>query len=656
MKYTQNYKFKKPDLQDVRNIKDINDTTDLIDATLKKVEDENKRIDTDNKSLNATFNNLLINAGNSNAEIVDMRTDKNGTNYPTAGDRLDAINSSLDDNAKYIDENAKLVTQYGFKNDGLTENSQFQSILLDALDNENVGVIKFPKGVYKFDNSLVFKNLKNVTIQGDGSILRKTNKSFLNQSLFRFENCENVVIEGITIEGISDYVTDGDDGIIAYGCKTVKINKCVFKNLGDAAVRVTGFNLNNDLINSYNFMFCNNYVENCRQTSTSFTGAKSIVFTDNIFHNIWGSVKFGTRIPSEFLIIANNILYNDTLNVSTIGISVSNYSNFTVKNNTIKNAGKGISIYFNSVDSTQKKIAENINLSDNIIDGFSTNAIEIQNLGENNYNGINGLIVESNQMTQGNQLNAEDIDPNVPISNGLYIGALFVENLIVKNNIFKNLKSCGITLISGNYDTNSYTKNINISNNSFSHMTKFCILIKQRSVLSIKNAIISDNIAIDNINDFIKFTNHTTVTSPILEESIVKHNIATVFNTYMNGGKFLKCLIEGNKFKSLTLDSTSQPCIVNVDSCKIKNNEFTAENAKRCFAGNPSINCIYEKNNFIGDVVNIQISDFDIIITLPPAGSTYRGKVFTILSDNGDGTFICKKNLNGVYEWKQMDI
>ena len=90
MKFTKWFNFKKPDPLDTVNINDLNDSFDMIDEKLKETENENK-------NLSSTFKELIINAGNSNAEIVDARVDKNnGNKFEKIGDRLDAHSAQLE--------------------------------------------------------------------------------------------------------------------------------------------------------------------------------------------------------------------------------------------------------------------------------------------------------------------------------------------------------------------------------------------------------------------------------------------------------------------------------------------------------------------------------------------------------------------------------
>lgn len=75
--------------------KDVREAiADGIEAINTEVEDTTERQD----DLEATFGNLIINAGNSNAELVAARHDNiNNINHNTLGARMDAVSSSLAD-------------------------------------------------------------------------------------------------------------------------------------------------------------------------------------------------------------------------------------------------------------------------------------------------------------------------------------------------------------------------------------------------------------------------------------------------------------------------------------------------------------------------------------------------------------------------------
>jgi lysophospholipase L1-like esterase len=89
MKYTENYNFKKPEATDTVNIDDLNENFAMIDEKLKETQDSNT-------NLEATFQQLIINAGSSNAEIVAGRHDNvTGETHASLPVRLDKFSAEL---------------------------------------------------------------------------------------------------------------------------------------------------------------------------------------------------------------------------------------------------------------------------------------------------------------------------------------------------------------------------------------------------------------------------------------------------------------------------------------------------------------------------------------------------------------------------------
>lgn len=127
---------------------------DGIDAINKEVESTTSR----QVDLESTFDQLIINAGNSNAEIVDARVKADGTSYSKLGDRLDSVDSQLE----HI---VRDVSFYG-ANPSLSDNT---NIIQGCLDMK--GHIKISKpGIYfvrglKIDSDTTFECLEGVTIK-----------------------------------------------------------------------------------------------------------------------------------------------------------------------------------------------------------------------------------------------------------------------------------------------------------------------------------------------------------------------------------------------------------------------------------------------------------------------------------------------------------
>lgn len=136
MKFTKNFNFKKPEPLDTVNINDLNDSFDLIDEKLKETEQENKRLD-------STFKELIINAGNSNAEIVDAR----GQGFDTLRDRLDNSDNemnNLDDRVEKIetlqkDNEIEMSTENGYIVCENTNNGQITDVKIEGGTLVNLG-------------------------------------------------------------------------------------------------------------------------------------------------------------------------------------------------------------------------------------------------------------------------------------------------------------------------------------------------------------------------------------------------------------------------------------------------------------------------------------------------------------------------------------
>ena len=69
------------------------DVRNAIADSIEAMNIENQEVSYRQSCLGETFNNLIINAGNSNAEIVAARTKTDGTNYDTIGARLNAMDA-----------------------------------------------------------------------------------------------------------------------------------------------------------------------------------------------------------------------------------------------------------------------------------------------------------------------------------------------------------------------------------------------------------------------------------------------------------------------------------------------------------------------------------------------------------------------------------
>lgn len=83
---------------------------DSIHDGIKAINDEVEKTTGKQKQLEGTFDELIINAGNSNAEVVAARVDANGTTHKKLGDRLNNFDSQIKDNKNELGTKANSKT------------------------------------------------------------------------------------------------------------------------------------------------------------------------------------------------------------------------------------------------------------------------------------------------------------------------------------------------------------------------------------------------------------------------------------------------------------------------------------------------------------------------------------------------------------------
>ena len=220
----------------------------------------------------------------------------------------------------------KIVTpqMFGAKADGVTDDSEAIRQAIAALPKDG-GTLYFPPGIYIHgdgtttglsyqedtnypighpyypailggnagigrDIRFIFENYTNLTIKGEGAIIQSHEKNgeARNNSFFRFKNCKNVLIEGITIDGkrrergirFSDYGSGGDFtrcNLNFNRCKRVNI-----KNVISKGSMMDGMSLSLGSQTDFNEDFL---IENCKfldnhRQGISIEGATNVTVRD----------------------------------------------------------------------------------------------------------------------------------------------------------------------------------------------------------------------------------------------------------------------------------------------------------------------------------------------------------------------------------------
>ena len=194
---------------------------DGIDAINTEVENTTGRqVDLEN-----TFDQLVINAGNSNAEIVDARVKNDGTSYSKLGDRLDAVDSQLAHNTnKDVEYNALKYNITHFKNMALQNKSSF---IKKLKLNEGVKIICRGDSLTYGEDNVVDKRIADINKTHNGrihtSLRANTTYPEALQEYLSLVKKVTVINQGYsgdnTMTGLSDWTNDigADLTIVMYG-------------------------------------------------------------------------------------------------------------------------------------------------------------------------------------------------------------------------------------------------------------------------------------------------------------------------------------------------------------------------------------------------------------------------------------------------------
>lgn len=226
---------------------------DGIDSINKEVESTTGR----QQHLEGTFEQLIINEGNSNAEIVAGRVKEDGTQFPTIGKRIadsEGKISVLDSQLEHIENEIPFlnVLKLGVKNDGTDTTDMLQSVI----NNNNQATLFFPKGTYVVSKTIRIDN--EVSLQFESGAILTTNEEL--NSLIEYNTSysskinrtfKNLVLDGnnkvntvLNIIGASSlYIDDitvlnpkligidvNSDGISKGSTHEVYINNCKIVN------------------------------------------------------------------------------------------------------------------------------------------------------------------------------------------------------------------------------------------------------------------------------------------------------------------------------------------------------------------------------------------------------------------------------------------
>ena len=179
---------------------------DGIDAINKEVENTTGRqVDLEN-----TFDQLVINAGNSNAEIVDARVGQDGKSYSKLGDRLDDFTSQL---AHIEKKTNTFINVKEFEGDNRSFCDAFQDCI-NYCKNNNIKRIEFPNNMeYEINKTILIPvEIEEINFNGC-KIIPSHGGNFTNGFMINYNG--------------NEYATDSQNWL---GYKALKIKNLILSN------------------------------------------------------------------------------------------------------------------------------------------------------------------------------------------------------------------------------------------------------------------------------------------------------------------------------------------------------------------------------------------------------------------------------------------
>lgn len=238
-------------------------TQDILSNTAA-IQQTNANLDSTNNNLYSfeqRYNSQIINAGNSNAEIVDARSSYNGDTFPSLKDRLDLTDKNL-----YGMVNLKSL---GAKMDGVTDDSD---ILNQAL--AQYAKIFIPDGRIYIGKTIV-TNEKNMIVGCGNKTIIRTDK---NINLFNI--AYGVIMYDFSIELFN--------GGVDYTSNIFNVNELTLKTIpsgtSSADISIHDINIDSYIGGVGSSVICTSISNNVITSTGSVDGYNNINFY-NIFFN-----------------------------------------------------------------------------------------------------------------------------------------------------------------------------------------------------------------------------------------------------------------------------------------------------------------------------------------------------------------------------------
>lgn len=200
---------------------------DGLDAINKETENTTSR----QKHIEKTFDQLIINSGNSNAEIVDARVGENGLSFNKLGDRLDSFDSHLAEKTNNLNNRLHFLKTPATGDCVVIQLSDGKNMLIDTQSEANIVYIKQyidKLNITKFDYVLIthyhgdhagnIRNLKEYFSNRTIFYLpQNVDASKVSESVLKNEQLVKSTIEevgGILVQPTENHIVKLDNNVI----------------------------------------------------------------------------------------------------------------------------------------------------------------------------------------------------------------------------------------------------------------------------------------------------------------------------------------------------------------------------------------------------------------------------------------------------------
>jgi hypothetical protein len=312
--------------------------------------------------------------------------------------------------------------------------------LVKRTDQATPWTLKLNPGQFVLASQISTNGLQNTTITSadltqPAQLIKKPGWDSATSAEYILYNsmCNHVTMTGVEFYGQTSFAGSAepywpDQGVYFGSCNVLKIDQNKFFNFGNSALRVSTWERDPVVgVDSFKTLVSNNVFNNFYQTTTTVQdnihgGTAMSTWINNTFTNVHGSVKFASRTPG-----ASNIeFFNNLIDTGEhFGLEINNYSNFSLKGNTIRNIGVvAMNIYTGAIPGFPW--GDNFTIANNTIDNVGRGIRFCPGPGSDGfqYNPQN-LVIDNNTLSN---VHDEANQPAIMIINGNVNGVTITNN------------------------------------------------------------------------------------------------------------------------------------------------------------------------------------------------------------------------------------